>query len=44
MTVVTLLFLTGLFESLPEATLAAVVDGRADRARRYPVARRLYRV
>jgi sulfate permease, SulP family len=37
-TVITLLFLTGLFESLPEATLAAVVIA-AVRARGYPCAR-----
>ena len=43
MTVVTLLFLTGLFEKLPEATLAAVVIAALDRARRHPVAGRLLR-
>ena len=36
MTVVTLLFLTGLFEDLPEATLAAVVIAAVDRAGRRP--------
>ena len=35
LTVVTLLFLTGLFEDLPEATLAAVVIAAVDRARRH---------
>ena len=38
LTIVTLLFLTGLFEQLPEATLAAVVIGAVDRARRHRVA------
>ena len=40
LTVVTLLFLTGLFEELPEATLAAVVIAAVDRARRHRRARR----
>ena len=36
LTVITLLFLTGLFEELPEATLGRGRDRRADRARRLP--------
>ena len=44
LTVVTLLFLTGLFEKLPEATLAAVVIAAVDRAGRHPGPGRLYRV
>ena len=43
LTVVTLLFLTGLFENLPEATLAAVVIAAVDRARRHRRAARLLR-
>ena len=38
LTVVTLLFLTGLFEDLPEATLAAVVIAAVDRAGRHRLA------
>jgi sulfate permease, SulP family len=43
-TVVTLLFLTGLFESLPEATLAAVVIAAVIELVDIPALRRLYRV
>ena len=38
LTLVTLLFLTGIFEKLPEATLAAIVDRRRRRAGRHRLA------
>ena len=44
LTVVTLLFLTGLFEQLPEATLAAVVIAAVIELVDIPALRRLYRV
>ncbi|GAB3304291.1 SulP family inorganic anion transporter [Geodermatophilus aquaeductus] len=44
LTVVTLLFLTGLFEQLPEATLAAVVIAAVVELVDVPALRRLYRV
>jgi len=44
LTVVTLLFLTGLFEQLPEATLAAVVIAAVVELVDVPAIRRLYRV
>jgi sulfate permease, SulP family len=44
LTVVTLLFLTGLFESLPEATLAAVVIAAVIELVDIPALRRLHRV
>ena len=44
LTVVTLLFLTGLFESLPEATLAAVVIAAVIELVDIPALVRLYRV
>nr|WP_269454069.1 SulP family inorganic anion transporter [Modestobacter marinus] len=44
LTVVTLLFLTGLFEQLPEATLAAVVIAAVVELVDIPALRRLYRV
>jgi sulfate permease, SulP family len=44
LTVVTLLFLTGLFESLPEATLAAVVIAAVIELVDIPALARLYRV
>ena len=44
MTVVTLLFLTGLFESLPEATLAAVVIAALIELVDFPALTALYRV
>ena len=44
LTVVTLLFLTGLFEDLPEATLAAVVIAAVIELVDIPALRRLYRV
>ncbi len=43
-TVLTLLFLTGLFESLPEATLAAVVIAAVMELVDFPALRRLYAV
>ncbi|MDA0183437.1 SulP family inorganic anion transporter [Solirubrobacter phytolaccae] len=43
LTVVTLLLLTGLFESLPEATLAAVVIAAVIELVDFPALRRLYR-
>jgi SulP family sulfate permease len=44
LTVVTLLFLTGLFEQLPEATLAAIVIAAVIELVDIPALRRLYRV
>jgi high affinity sulfate transporter 1 len=44
LTVLTLLFLTGLFEQLPEATLAAVVIAAVVELVDVPALRRLYRV
>jgi sulfate permease, SulP family len=44
LTIVTLLFLTGLFEDLPEATLAAVVIAAVVELVDVPALRRLYRV
>jgi high affinity sulfate transporter 1 len=44
LTVITLLFLTGLFEDLPEATLAAVVIAAVIELVDIPALRRLYRV
>jgi SulP family sulfate permease len=44
LTVVTLLFLTGLFEQLPEATLSAVVIAAVIELVDIPALRRLYRV
>ncbi|MBB3086034.1 SulP family inorganic anion transporter [Geodermatophilus sabuli] len=44
LTVITLLFLTGLFEQLPEATLAAVVIAAVLELVDVPALRRLYRV
>ncbi len=44
LTIVTLLFLTGLFEQLPEATLAAVVIGAVIELVDIPSLRRLYQV
>jgi MFS superfamily sulfate permease-like transporter len=44
LTVITLLFLTGLFEQLPEATLAAVVIAAVIELVDFPGLRRLYRV
>jgi MFS superfamily sulfate permease-like transporter len=44
LTVVTLLFLTGLFENLPEATLAAVVIAAVIELVDFPALARLYRV
>ena len=44
LTVVTLLFLTGLFEQLPEATLAAVVIAAVIELVDLPALRRLYRI
>ena len=44
LTIVTLLFLTGLFENLPEATLAAVVIAAVIELVDIPALRRLYRV
>jgi len=44
LTLVTLLFLTGLFEQLPEATLAAVVIAAVVELVDFPALRRLYRV
>lgn len=44
LTVVTLLFLTGLFEQLPEATLAAIVIAAVIDLVDIPALRRLYRV
>ncbi|MDP2013561.1 MAG: STAS domain-containing protein, partial [Actinomycetota bacterium] len=44
LTVITLLFLTGLFESLPEATLAAVVIAAVIELVDFPALARFYRV
>src|SRR5207342_1184067 len=44
LTLITLLFLTGLFEQLPEATLAAVVIAAVIELVDFPALRRLYRV
>ncbi|ROO87709.1 high affinity sulfate transporter 1 [Actinocorallia herbida] len=44
LTVVTLLFLTGLFESLPEATLAAIVIAAVVDLLDFPALARLYRI
>jgi MFS superfamily sulfate permease-like transporter len=44
LTIFTLLFLTGLFENLPEATLAAVVIAAVIELVDFPALRRLYRV
>jgi sulfate permease, SulP family len=44
LTIVTLLFLTGLFEDLPEATLAAVVIAAVIELVDVPAIRRLYRI
>jgi MFS superfamily sulfate permease-like transporter len=44
LTLVTLLFLTGLFERLPEATLSAVVIAAVVELVDFPALRRLYRV
>jgi len=44
LTLVTLLFLTGLFEQLPEATLSAVVIAAVIELVDFPALRRLYRV
>ncbi|WP_109526160.1 MULTISPECIES: SulP family inorganic anion transporter [Nocardia] len=44
LTVLTLLFLTGLFEKLPEATLAGVVIAAVIELVDFPALRRLYRV
>lgn len=44
LTVLTLLFLTGLFEKLPEATLAAVVIAAVVELVDFPALQRLYRV
>jgi MFS superfamily sulfate permease-like transporter len=44
LTLITLLFLTGLFEKLPEATLSAVVIAAVIELVDFPALRRLYRV
>ena len=44
LTLITLLFLTGLFEQLPEATLSAVVIAAVIELVDFPALRRLYRV
>ena len=44
LTLITLLFLTGLFEELPEATLSAVVIAAVIELVDFPALRRLYRV
>ena len=44
LTILTLLFLTGLFENLPEATLAAIVISAVIELVDFPALRRLYRV
>lgn len=44
LTILTLLFLTGLFENLPEATLAAIVISAVIQLVDFPALRRLYRV